>query len=293
MDQIDYNSDRYKRAYNLVLKHYWRQVWRNKKPAIPGIALPAIGSVFVFYIPTLIVTKLISNNHAGKDFIDYLPYILLFAGSWLFGESLWRVGIYFINRVDIRSMIQLYEDGLAQLLRHDIAFFHDNFAGSLTKRSLSYANRFEDVFDTLVFNVLPNLVPTIFAAIVLSFYSPWLSICLVAWLFVAVATIIPRIRKRQGLVAIRETAHTVASGHIADVYGNIDAVRAHATEKRELKRNSIFVKDWARKALSTWDFQNFRIDSRYISRPKRTDWLHCNHNCVCLLCTGDEIYVGI
>ena len=36
------------------------------------------------------------------------------------------------------------------LLAKDAAFFHENFAGSLTKRVLSYASEYEDFVDTSV-----------------------------------------------------------------------------------------------------------------------------------------------
>ena len=41
-----------------------------------------------------------------------------------------------------------------ELLAKDAAFFHDNFAGSLTKRVLSFASRFEDFIDKLAFNIV-------------------------------------------------------------------------------------------------------------------------------------------
>jgi ABC-type multidrug transport system fused ATPase/permease subunit len=46
-----------------------------------------------------------------------------------------------------------------ELFAKDATFFHDNFAGSLTKRVLSFASRFEQFVDTLTFSVLGNFVP--------------------------------------------------------------------------------------------------------------------------------------
>ena len=63
-----------------------------------------------------------------------------------------------------------------ELLAKDLAFFHDNFAGSLTKRALGYARRFEDVFDVMAFSVVAQMLPLVFAAVVLWTYSPtWCS----------------------------------------------------------------------------------------------------------------------
>src|SRR5687767_13368509 len=56
-------------------------------------------------------------------------------------------------RMEIRGMESLYIEAMDELLAKDVAFFHNNFAGSLTKRALGYAKRFEDVFDVLCFSL--------------------------------------------------------------------------------------------------------------------------------------------
>ena len=53
-----------------------------------------------------------------------------------------------------------------ELLAKDAAFFHDNFAGSLTKRVAELRRPVEEFADTLNFNVVGNLVPLAFAAVV-------------------------------------------------------------------------------------------------------------------------------
>ena len=64
-------------------------------------------------------------------------------------------------------MEALYIEAMDELLAKDLAFFHDNYAGSLTKRALGYARRFEDVFDVLAFQVAPTVLPLGFVAVVL------------------------------------------------------------------------------------------------------------------------------
>ena len=72
----------------------------------------------------------------------------------------------------------LYIEAMDELLAKDLSFFHDNFAGSLTKRALGYARRFEDVFDVLCFSVSANLLPLVFVGVVLWSYSPLLIVVL-------------------------------------------------------------------------------------------------------------------
>ena len=75
-------------------------------------------------------------------------------------------------------MEALYIEAMDELLAKDLAFFQDNYAGSLTKRALGYARRFEDVFDVLSFQVAADVLPLAFVAVVLWTYSPWLIVVL-------------------------------------------------------------------------------------------------------------------
>ena len=66
-----------------------------------------------------------------------MPYVLGFAGVLLLSEVLWRIGMHCLYRLDGRGIENVYVIGMDELLAKDAAFFHDNFAGSLTKRVLS------------------------------------------------------------------------------------------------------------------------------------------------------------
>jgi len=133
-----------------------------------------------------------------------VPYVLGFAGLLLFSEVLWRIGLHCMNRLDGHAIENLYVIGMDELLAKDSAFYHDNFAGSLTKRALSFATRFEDFADTLMFNVVGNLVPIGFACVILWRYSPWLVAALLGLLAVTAVAVTPLIRRRQHLVDQRE-----------------------------------------------------------------------------------------
>ena len=256
------DKERYRRAYWLAAKHYLAVTKDSLRNNILGFGLPAIGSIFVFYVPPLAIAGIISKatSSHSSDINAYFPYVLLFAGSWLLGEALWRIGIVYNIRGISDGVSKLYKEGLRKLLRKDIGFFQDNFAGSLTKKTLGYANRYIDATDTLVYDVFPSIIPAIFALIVLFFFSPFLTLLLITWLVFTLWLVIPRIKKRRQLVTAREIASNVVSGHVADVYGNIEAVRSHASEKLEQKRHNIFVADYIKKLRYSWYYQNRYVD---------------------------------
>src|SRR5580693_4737253 len=252
-----------KRAVLLALRYYGRQMARLRLFTVPAMLLPALGNTCIFYIAPLIVAQLVGRflGHGSVGIGAAMPYVLGFAGVLLFAEILWRIGIHCLNRLDGRGIENLYVIGMDELLAKDAAFFHDNFAGSLTKRVLSFASRFEDFADNLVFNVVGSLVPLVFASVVLWRFDPLLVAGLIGLIAVTGAGIAPLIRRRQKLVDQREEAIARVSGHVADSLANMDTIRAFAAEDREAAEHRSRVAEQRQKSLRSWDYGNLRIDA--------------------------------
>ncbi|OGL35643.1 ABC transporter ATP-binding protein [Candidatus Saccharibacteria bacterium RIFCSPHIGHO2_12_FULL_47_16b] len=257
------NQQRNIAATKLAAKHYWQQIKREWKTSALAFLLPAIGTVLVFYVPALIVAKILTRFNEGSalELSQIIPYVLLFIVLWGLGEILWRAGIYFLIKAEIRGTQRLYNQAMDMLLAKDLAFFHDNFAGSLTKRVTSYSWKFIELMDTLAFNVFASYLPIIFAAAVLWQFSPWLVVGLLGLMTLVAFLISPLIKRRQRLVAVREAASTRTAGLIADIFSNVDTVKAFAGEQHEQANYRHRVNDLMTKAAHSWHYQNFRIDA--------------------------------
>jgi ATP-binding cassette subfamily B protein len=252
-----------KRAVLLVLRYYGGQMARLRRYTVPAMLMPALGNTGINYVAPLVVAQLVGRL-ASKPAIGIgtaMPYVLGFAGVMLGAEAMWRVGLHCMNRLDAYGIENLYVTGMDELLARDAAFFHDNFAGSLTKRVLSFASRFEDFTDNLMFNVTGSFVPIAFASVVLWRYDPLLVAGLIGLITVTGAGIVPLIRRRQKLVDQREEAIARVSGHVADSLANMDTVRAFAAEDSEAAEHRSRVAEQRRKALRSWDYANLRIDA--------------------------------
>jgi ATP-binding cassette, subfamily B, bacterial len=261
--EINRGSPARKRAVILALRFYGSQLARLWRLTVPGMLLPALGNTCISYVAPLIVAVLVGRliGPGSLGLGAAMSYLIAFAGVLLLAEALWRIGIHCLNRVDGRGIENLYVIGMDELLAKDAAFFHDNFAGSLTKRVLSFASRFEDFTDNLVFNVVSSLVPLVFASVVLWRYDPWLVAGLLGLLVVTGLGVAPLIRRRQRLVDQREEAIARVSGHVADSLMNMDTIRAFAAEDREAAEHQSRVAEQRRKALLSWDYSNLRIDA--------------------------------
>src|SRR5688500_3000555 len=117
-------------ALMLALRIYLRQLNRHRRLAVPALLLPAVGNIALYYVPPLIIGRLVGRaSEEGSDFggDDLTPYVIAFAAALLVGELVWRLGIHLLNRVDGYGIEELYVSGMDELPAKDAAFFHDNF----------------------------------------------------------------------------------------------------------------------------------------------------------------------
>lgn len=250
-------------AVLLALRHYGREMLRLRRLALPALLLPALGNIGTRYIAPLLIAKLAGQaaDEGGLTLGSALPYVAGFGVTLLLAEAVWRVGQHCLNRVDALGMEHLYVSGMDELLAKDAAFFHDNFAGSLTKRVLSFGKRFEDFVDTVTYRIVGSLVPLVFGAVVLWSYAPMLVAGLLVMIALTVVAATPLIRRRQRLVNEREAAFARVSGHVADSIVNMETIRAFAAEGREADEHRDRVADSRRLTLTSWDYGNLRVDT--------------------------------
>jgi ATP-binding cassette subfamily B protein len=247
----------------LAARYYGRELTRLWRFTLPAVLGPALGNIGILYLAPLFVARLVTRITGDSRLTlgSAYPYVLGFTGVMLIAEVFWRFGVHYLNRLDAFGIEHLYVVGLDELFAKDSAFFHDNFAGSLTKRVLSFASRFEQTADTLVFEVVGNFVPLAFGSVVLWHYDPWLVVVLLGMIAVTAVAVVPIIRRRQALVNHREAAIARVAGHVADSLTNMETVRAFAAERREAAEHRSRVARARRLSLRSWDYGNLRVDT--------------------------------
>ena len=93
----------------LALRHYVRELSRQRRLSVPGLLLPALGNIGITYIAPLVVAKLVGRiaEDGALGVREALPYVGVFAGVLLLAETLWRLGLHCLNRVDARGIEHL------------------------------------------------------------------------------------------------------------------------------------------------------------------------------------------
>lgn len=261
-ERRDPPDERRRRAFRLAVRHYAAQLVEDRWFSVPGLVLPGVGAILSWFCPPLVIGAVLDafGSGAHPTLSELSPYLLALAGAWAAGEVVWRVGIHFLNRAGVRGASRLHIRAMDALFAKDLAFFHENFAGSLTKKVTGYGQSYVLVLDALAFQVTSNLLPLGFVSVVLWRYSPWLVFTLMTMVVATGLAVAPLIVRRQRIVNAREAASNELAGHVADTMTNMDAVRLFAREAHEAATHARNVTRWGGLALRSWDYQNRRID---------------------------------
>ncbi|MFA6909453.1 MAG: ABC transporter ATP-binding protein [Patescibacteria group bacterium] len=250
-------------AVRQVLSDYWFQLKTYWKWALIGFLLPAVGTTLIFFIPPLIVARLINIfiTQGAISFDSAKGYLVLFGSLWLLGELFWRVGMHFLFKLQARAYSNLGQLAFERLTSRDYSFYADNFVGSLTKKGLAFSRSFEIFTDTLNYNVFSDLIPMIFGLVVLWLYSPWIPLLLIAALLSVIGIALPIIRKRSRLVALRHDASSKVAARLSDSMTNVLSIKSFATEKQELQIFKKYVDTFSLAYKKAADYHNLRLDT--------------------------------
>ncbi len=252
-----------KQAVKMVLSDYWEQYMSFPLATIVSFLLPALGTVLVFFVPPLFVAKIVDRLAAGTvtSVYDVLPLILLLGGLWLLGEACWRVGMHALIRLEERGLNSLIRRMYDKLSMRDYDFYADNFVGSLVKKGIAYSKNFENFTDTMAFSVTTNLIPIVFAVVILWGYSPIIPITLIGCMIFTIAIAIPIIKARSKLVAERHDASSQLSGRLSDTFTNIFAIKSFAQERKEGVVFGAYADSFTEKFKRAANYQNLRFES--------------------------------
>lgn len=125
-----------------IMRTYNNEIIREWRLSGTIMVSVVVGTILIFYVPPLVIAAIIGSSEP-ITLENGWKYALYFGLSWLGGELLWRIAFYFMAEFESKVMNRLYGDTLRSLLKNDLSFFNDRFAGSITKNVLAYGRRFE------------------------------------------------------------------------------------------------------------------------------------------------------
>jgi ATP-binding cassette subfamily B protein len=222
-----------------VVRYYWNCV--TKYPLYLGGLFVAIPFTILVSqsLPPLILARVlrrlsIGAYTAGHPWQSFSHDIILYA-VLSFGASLvmWRVMDYLVWNLEGKVQRDIARHVFNHLTSESADFHANHFSGSLVSQTNKIVGSYVRMGDTTFFSTLPLISSLTFTVIILLPRAPIFVIALVffAIFYVVTSTIVSKhVRKFSSEHA---TADSKQTGYIADVIGNVMAVKGFAGEAFE------------------------------------------------------------
>lgn len=220
-----------------TLRIFWQHLKRYKTSVIATImfiTLVVAGNlVRPFLIKDLFDTLALGPDSevAGR----LLTIILIIIGIALWHTVLWRVINFILNYFAANVMSDLLNTSYRYLQNHSVAFFDNNFVGSIVAKTRRLSSAFERFVDNMVYDIYPTALRIIAIVAILLWYRPIIGVAMLGWvvLYLVVAFIFAKYKLPLDLEKVEQDTKT--TGHLADTITNHNNIKLFASYDREVK----------------------------------------------------------
>lgn len=222
-----------------VAGYYWNRAKKYPFSLVGILCFIPLTILTGFYLPGLVVAGIIRQLSTG-DYISsqgwqaFIPEVATYAALIITnGFVMWRIVDVFVWRLEGNVQKDIARDVFRHLSNESADFHANHFSGSLVSQANKLIGSYVRIADTLIYNTLPLFFGLIITSVILAPRSPLYVLVLVSFaiIYVAVALTVSRpVRQRGSEHAAAESKQT---GYLADVIGNIMAVKSFAGEQFE------------------------------------------------------------
>lgn len=217
-----------------------------------ALIAPICAVVFSGFISPLVLAQFINQLQAGTvTFANSSSLIGLYALSQLFGEVIfWRFALWAAWSLEVKSQRDLYTDIFQTLSRQSSHFHADRFSGSLVSQTTKLVGAFERFWDMIIWQTIPMVTTIAAATIILGtmFWQYAVFILVVTILFAIAVYVGSRFMAERNKSEAQRSSRL--SGFLADMIGNILAVKAYANESAEYTSARRVSQSWLDASLS-------------------------------------------
>lgn len=225
---------------------------RYRGRLIVALIAPICAVVFSGFMSPLVLSQFINQLQAGTvTFASSGSLIGLYALSQLLGEVIfWRFALWATWSLEVKSQRDLYTDIFQTLSRQSSHFHADRFSGSLVSQTTKLVGAFERFWDMIIWQTIPMVTTIVAATIILgTIFWQYAVFILIVTVFFAVAVYVgSRFMADRNKVEAQRSSRL--SGFLADMIGNILAVKAYANESAEYTSARRVSQSWLDASLS-------------------------------------------
>lgn len=221
---------------------FWNYTRRYFTDFIIGAGGAALAVILQGMIPPFIVSRLFNrlqiafSNHEHLTFHDVLPYFYAYAAAMLFGVIVWRLQSFFVWQLEEKVKRDQANDIYNHLQSQSQRFHSDRFGGALVSQTNKFMSGYERLMDDTIWNIIPGIVTTIVAIVVLLFVSPAYSLVIFLVVVFYLLLMSKRIAKQMPYNRVLAAAESHQTASLADAITNMNAIHGYAQESYESER---------------------------------------------------------
>lgn len=167
-------------------------------------------------------------------------------------QACWRCLDWTLIQLEARVMGDTAYTCFKYLERHSYQFFSNAFTGSLVRKSNRLVRGFEDLTDTLSYNLFPQVVLTLGTVGIITWKQPTIGAILAVWVVLYVSANIFLFSKVQKYNLLRAEKDSQVTGVLSDSLSNNVNVKLFARYGHEEKRMETVLDEWRKLTIKGW-----------------------------------------
>ena len=225
----------------------FKEYWKSSKPysflailSVVGLVINVLAQSIIapiyykHFFDTLVAWSVAGNGLSGAvPLLTHIIFIVL--GLNFLGWLGYRLYAFATTHFQIKVMRDIRQQSFDYLLGHSLAFFTNNFSGSLVQKVNRYARSFERMSDRIFSDILSLILKVVGATVVLFLLAPMLAWALLVWvaLFIVVTYFFSKYKLKYDVQAA--AADSRVSAVMSDSIANHNAIQLFTGVAEESK----------------------------------------------------------
>jgi ATP-binding cassette subfamily B protein len=235
-----------------TIKLFIRYALRYRVRLSFALIAPICAVILSGFVSPLILAEFMNQLQQGTVTLAHTSnLVVLYAVTQILGEVIsWRFALWGTWSLEVRGQRDLYTDIFETLSRQSSNFHADRFSGSLVSQTTKLVGAFERFWDMIIWQTLPMVTTIVAAAVILGtmFWQYAAFIVIVSILFGVSVYVGSKFMAERNKIEAQRSSRL--SGFLADMIGNILAVKAYANESAEYRAARRVSGSWLDSSLS-------------------------------------------
>ena len=245
--------------FKAIFKYVWPQMRKYKLAFFLILIFFTLRVLFDAILKPLYFKKIIdtiSNNNINHILLSNDLYKLVFIIILISIGVLIvaRVAKFFLYAFQINVIRDLRNFYFKKMTSNSQSFFANTFSGSLVTKGRRFVGGFEAMSDIFIYEFWGTLITLIGVFVVIINQSVMLAWIFFIWIFIYLGIIIFFVNKKIKYDLLEATADSKIGGRMADVFGNILAIKIFSARSREMSSFGEIVKDASSKSTKSWNY---------------------------------------